>query len=226
MRVRSSVQQDWIAWLPLEKRRLYDQVARAWEDAYAMLSVALNDAISSREQGQLARARENIGVAANLTGRLAEPLLSACQVLEIRARYLSNSPSVAPLDPANFRTHIARQTAGWDSVLHRVLFASRSRYSHKLRALQFTIATLAEQFFVSAEDLSSGMQTRPDETWLALDSLHYDLNTCLRETMVLLKSFLRALPDASFEAISQELTVPASHESTPLPQRASRASSH
>lgn len=225
MRVRSSVQQDWIAWLPLEKRRLYDQVARAWEDAYAMLSVALNDAISSREQGQLARARENIGIAAKLISRLAEPLLNACQVLEIRARYLSNSPAVAPLDPANFRTHTARQAAGWDSLLHRVLFASRSRYSHKLRALQFTIATLAEEFYVSAEDLSSGMHTRPDESWLALDSLHYDLNTCLRETMVLLKSFLRVLPDATLETVAQELTVPVSHEGTPLPQRSSRATS-
>ena len=28
-----------------------------------------------------------------------------------------------------------------------------------------------------------------------MDAAHYDLNTCLRETIVLLKSFLRALPE-------------------------------
>jgi hypothetical protein len=36
-----------------------------------------------------------------------------------------------------------------------------------------------------------------------LDAVHYDLNTCLRETAVLYKSFLHALPEpqlASFEA--------------------------
>jgi hypothetical protein len=202
---RSTVHEDWIGWLPADKRRLYERVARHWEDAYAMLSVALNDAMSFREQGEQARARENIRVAAGLVGRLVEPLLTAYHVLENRGRHLSSSPSVAPLDPANFRTQIARHTAARDLLLHRILFASRSRYSHKLRALGVTVATLAEEFSVVAEDLTSGGQTRQEECWLALDSLHYDLNTCFRETLVLLKSFLRALPEAALDGIWIEL---------------------
>ncbi len=224
--IRSSVQQDWIAWLPAEKRHFYENVARRWEEAYAMLSVALNDALSFREQGELGRARENLGMAAKLAGRLAEPLLSACEVLEIRGRHLSNSPSVAPLNSSNFRTQIARNTAGWDNVLHRILFASRSRYAHKLRALQYTISTLAEEFVVTAEDLGSGLQTRPEESWLALDSLHYDLNTCLRETMVLLKSFLRALPEASLDSVWNELNARESGNQSSARSPLTRASAY
>lgn len=191
-----------------------------------MLSVSLNDAFSLREQGELTRAREDLRVAAGLISRLAEPLLVACQVLQSRGNHLAVPPSVVALDPANFRTQIARRTAGWDQVLHRILFASHSRYSHKLRALQFTISTLAEEFFVTAEELGSGMHTRPEESWLALDSLHYDLNTCLRETLVLLKSFLRALPDAALDSIWNELNAVGSPALSPARPRLSRASTH
>jgi len=36
--------------------------------------------------------------------------------------------------------------------------------------------------------------------WQAVDAAHYDLNTCLREAIVLLKSFLMALPNEELEA--------------------------
>ena len=31
--------------------------------------------------------------------------------------------------------------------------------------------------------------------WKIVDAAHYDLNTCLRETIIMLKSFLHVLPD-------------------------------
>ncbi|HKW88347.1 MAG TPA: hypothetical protein VJN21_06295 [Candidatus Acidoferrales bacterium] len=201
----------------MEKRLLYEEMARRWEGAYTMLSVSLNESLSFRAQGALSHAHENLRVSAELVGRFAEPLLTACQVLESKGRNLATSPSVAPLSPANFRTHVARQTAGWDSILHRVLFGSHSRFAHKLQALQYSISTLAEEYSVAAEELGSGLQTRPDECWLELDSLHYDLNTCLRETLVLLKSFLRAAPDSAIEGVWTDLC--ASEQQMPIPAR-------
>lgn len=224
--VRNSVQEDWIAWLPIEKRLFYEKLAHCWEEAYAMLSVSLNDAFSFREQGELGHARKNLSVAAELTHRFAEPLLIACQVLDKRGSHFPVPPCVAPLNPANFRTQVARHAAGWDQVLHRILFASRSRYSHKLHALQSTVANLAEEFINTAEEVSSGMHTRPEESWLVLDSLHYDLNTCLCETLVLLKSFLRVLPDAALDAVWKELNGADSHPSSTLRPRLSRASTY
>ena len=35
----------------------------------------------------------------------------------------------------------------------------------------------------------------PDAEWEILDASHYDLNACLRESVVLFKSFLHALPE-------------------------------
>ena len=50
-----------------------------------------------------------------------------------------------------------------------------------------------------------------------LDSLHYDFSTCLRETEVVLKSFLCALPDDELAAFPTDLEPPATvADSDPL----------
>jgi hypothetical protein len=58
--------------------------------------------------------------------------------------------------------------------------------------------------------------------WNTLEILHYDLNTCLRETIVVLKSFLLALPNEELEEFKQRLggiVQPEPEQSSPrLPQ--------
>jgi hypothetical protein len=49
---------------------------------------------------------------------------------------------------------------------------------------------------------------QPSDCWKMLDCLHYDFNTCLRETEVVLKSFLRALPSEQLPAFAAELEAP------------------
>lgn len=219
------MQEDWAAWLPQDKHQLYQSVVREWENAYAVLSVSLNEALSERAQGELAMAREDVEIAAAVVHRLADPLLAAYRTLEIRGRQLPAPPSVSPLNPGFFRGEIARQNAAWNQVLHRIVFGSRSRYLHKLRVLEMTVSTLADHFHETAEDIADGVQIHPQESWSALDELHYDLNTCLRESVVMLKSFLRALPDASLETFRKELNASVSAVQTRVRPKFSRVSS-
>jgi hypothetical protein len=205
---RRTVQEDWISWLPEKKRLVYETVVRHWESAYAMLSVALNEALSLRNQGELTQARESAMMAADLVSHLAGPLLVAYKAFETRGRHMAVPPTVAPLNPDYFRTPEARHAAEWNNLLHTILFAGRSRFAHKLRALELMLASLAEEFQNTAEELALGTQIRPEECWLALDSMHYDLNTCLRETVVLFKSALRAMPDAGLDSLWSDLTAP------------------
>ena len=55
-------------------------------------------------------------------------------------------------------------------------------------------------FCAAANDIAKGIPVEFDAEWQAVDAAHYDLNTCLREAIVLLKSFLMALPDNELEA--------------------------
>src|SRR5579864_792016 len=202
---RSSVQNDWVARLPQHRHDFYQSLVREWEDAYAILSVVLDEAFTHRSRGELVKAREAAQIAAAVVNRLGEPLLAAYRTLEMRGRRLAAIPAVSPLDPEFFRGEAAQQNATWNQLLHRILFGSRSRYLHKLRALEMTVCAVVEHFQETAEDLADGVQVHPQESWSALDTLHYDLNTCLRESIVMLKSFLRVLPDAGVEGLRDEL---------------------
>ena len=89
-----------------------------------------------------------------------------------------------------------------------MLFGARSRFFHKLRILSHTLALLEHEFEDAASEISKGLSMQPGDCWQRLDNLHYDFNTCLRESEVVLKSFLRILPDDQLPALASELDAP------------------
>lgn len=215
-----SVREDWCTRLPDDKSRVFDGIIREWEDAYAIFSVSLDDAMALHAEGKLTRARQCVEIASTFVTDLTAPLASSCQIMERWGRQLPMPPAVAPFNPSFYKSELARQNAQWNQLLHVVLFGSRSRFLHKLHVLGTSTLTLGEEFHREAEELCHGLHLRPDSSWLRLDDLHYDVNTCLRETVVVLKSFLIALPprnlslfhhDLSESAASREVTRSISH---------------
>jgi hypothetical protein len=170
-----------------------------------MMSVSLDDAISLRARGELVRARQQVSVSADILARLAASLVGACGVLSGRGRHISNVPNVAPLNTDNFRGETAQTAASWNEFLHRVLFASRSRYFQKLRILSETLQSLTREDNDAAEEVTAGVSVQPGDSWDKLECLHYDFTTCLREAEVLVKSFLRSLPAEQLQAFAAEL---------------------
>lgn len=211
--------------MPAEKARLFEGVVAEWNAGYGMLSVVLNEALALRADGRLVRAREQAANCADLLDRLAAPLVAALGAMEDHGRHFGTLPTIEPLNPSFFRGEAAQHTASKSSLLHRVLLSGRSRFFHKLRTLASTIEELGEEFHAAATDLADGTCTQPAMRWTSLDSLHYDLNTCLRETVVVLKSFLCALPSEELEAFRCKLEAPVPAPSRPLRLRLSRASS-
>ena len=191
---KDRVRDQWCARLPEAHERLYGSIVSDLESSYAMLSVALDEAFASRSGGSLPRAREGAAIAAELFDRLSAGLLAALGAVADQTEHSQPVPDVTPLNPDFFRLESAQRAAAWSHVLHYVLVGARSRFLHKLEVLDGTVGALAGEFRQTADEISEGSSTRPEHHWNTLDSLHYDVNTCLRETMVLLKSFLYSLP--------------------------------
>ncbi len=204
-----SVRDDWLAWLPAEKDKLFDETSEQLELRYGMLSVTLNEAFSLRTQSTLEYAREQAAVSADLFDFLATRLVSALGTIEAHGRHFGTLPNVAPLKPAFFRGEPAQSTAWRSGLLSMVLFSSRSKFFHKLHAMVSIVVELQKKFREAAEEIAAGASLDPDSHWTALDVLHYDLNTCLREAIVLLKSFLLALPSEELSTFGQKLEAPA-----------------
>jgi hypothetical protein len=67
------------------------------------------------------------------------------------------------------------------------------------------VEDLAEDYLLCAADLYDEAAVDPAKMWELVDAYHYDLNTCLRETIVLLKSFLIVLPGSQIGAFQQSI---------------------
>ncbi len=218
-----SVRADWFAPLPVEKHRLFEAAEDKLEISYRMLSVALDEAFARRGEGLLACAQLHAGVSADLFDRLAARLLAALRALEDHGRHFGTLPNLTVLNPEFFRGETAQRMARKSSLLQTVLFSGRSKFFHKLRALAETVEDLQGEFREVAQEIADGASVHPGASWDALEVLHYDLNTCLRETIVVLKCFLCVLPNEEVQPFWQKLKVCAELPVKPL-VRVSRAS--
>jgi hypothetical protein len=224
--VKHTVAEDWVAALPREKNKLFESIVRDWESHYAMMSIALDDAISQRAAGKLVSARQQAAVSSELLSRLAAVLVHSCESTAKRGRHLHSLPAVNPLNAEFFRGDTGRSAATRSALLHNVFFAERQRFFQKVRILSETIHRLSEEFVAAASDVADGVSTRPAGSWEDLEALHDDFTTCFRESEVLLKGFLRTLPSEHLPAFQNQLEeVPASLRTRARPRvRARRAS--
>jgi hypothetical protein len=196
------VSDDWIRALPREKSEIFDSIVHRWECSLAMTSVALDDALSMRARGELVCAGQQVELSAVLLGRLSSALISFCDGLVRRARYIRETPAVEPLNAAFFQGDAAQTAADWNTFLHHVVFGERPRFINKLKILSNTIQRIEQDFGSAVEQISKAGAR--GACWMRLDALHYDFTTCLRETEIVLKSFLRALAADELAAFSFE----------------------
>lgn len=169
-----------------------------------MMSVALSDALTLRARGEIVCAREQVVMASDLLSRLADILISACSTIAEYGRQNLSAPAVEPLKTSYFRGSTAKDAASWNNLLHFVIFGSRFRFLHKVKILSGAIDGVSREFDQAVEELTA-YSLPTDGAWEVVDSLHYDLSTCLRELEVVFKSFLRALSASHVPALAQEL---------------------
>jgi len=192
-----SVQRDWIGWLPECKQDAFDRHARELEARYQMLSVTLDDAIRLHNHGSEFQALQDISLVSALCGRLTLYLECMLGSLEARVKDDALIPNVAPLDPANFLRRQDKYLARKCCLLSRILLTQRSGFLFKSNVLREMVGYLGNDFYALAETLLAGTaRAAHPKLWSCLDTGHFDLNTCLRETLIMLRCFLRVLPES------------------------------
>src|SRR5262245_56386145 len=98
LRKYDSVQQDWRALLPEAKAVFFYTHANELENAYLMLSVALDEALALWRRGQNVTAQETADVTPELCDRLVLRLRSVLQAMRQQARHFGIVPNLAPLE--------------------------------------------------------------------------------------------------------------------------------
>ena len=195
----------WLGRLPAEKAAVYEPSVRILEEGYGLLSLALNEGLVRSEAGEMRAARE----AACLCGALAERhgavLCCALSTLEAGSRHVAAVPEVEPLDAETFRGETGRTASKWNALLHRVVFSARHRWFHKVHTLEEILWHTRARFMSTAGELAEGISLAPKRDWARLEETHDDWNTCLQETIILLKCLLDTLAPGEVEKLRGEL---------------------
>ncbi len=177
-----SVQQDWRAILPYAKGSLFADHTEKLENTYRMFSVSLNEAIDLEQHGDLEKASQGIEIAGEFCARLALGINAVLHAMRQHARHFGIVPNLALL-------------ARHSNLVSHVLLSERSQFFNKLNTLEEIVDELGDAFIEATEQLGHRILAHSSRLWKFLDLYHFDLNTCLRETCVLLKSFLHVLPE-------------------------------
>jgi hypothetical protein len=190
------VEVDWTGGLPATQLQTFRTYANEFEALYLMLSVSLNEAIGIRDSGALAKAFEVLALTPCLCVRLTEALETLLVSLIQHSKEHETTPSVTALRPSDFLGGRSRRAALKSGVLHRACLSQGSRFLIKIRTLRSMVSDIGGDFCDAADAVATqDIVAETSRLWAVMDAGHFDLNTCLRESMVLLKCFLRVLPD-------------------------------
>jgi hypothetical protein len=195
-----SVKDDWRAWLPEAKAQVFRKQVHELESSYVMLSVSLDEAIRLRQMGEPGKSLQAVGITSGLCKLLTQTLVGLLRALSEHAKHYGTIPNAAPLDPSNFQGQRGQRSARMSGLLNRVLLSHRLQFLHKVSTLEEMVDDLGKDFRDAADDLAAGISLNPKKIWAEVDADHYDLNTCLRESIVVFKSFLIALPEGQLGA--------------------------
>jgi hypothetical protein len=188
--------------------QLFSSTRTDMESCNDILSISLDDAISLCKRGDLESARDRVIVISGLFDRLAKRISHVNQAIRQHASHFGIVPNVKPLYPSNFRGASAQKVAMMDNVLAKVLFRERTRFFHKLDSLGEIIGSVQIEARVTLAEISVGLSPLANRAWDLLEVLGYDLNTCMGETTILLKSFFCALPADEVDAFREKLDYP------------------
>jgi hypothetical protein len=200
-----SVHEDWFAWIPNEMDQLFDATRSELETSDFILSISLDEALALCKGGQFDSAKERASVIVGLFDRLAVRVGHVIRTIRDHGAHFGTLPNVKPLSPSNFRGASAQRVSLMNSLLAKVVFRERTRFFHKLYSLGEIIEDSQREAHAIVSGISEGASQFPDRAWQQLEVLGYDLNTCMGETTVILKSFFCALPPEELETFREKL---------------------
>ena len=202
-----SVEVDWFGALPAAHLKAFRSYAKELEAAYCLFSISLNEAIDLHESGLLTRSFQAIAGTPPLCGRLTNMLENLFLSLAEHSKKHGTDPSISALDPEDFHGDWERRSALKSLMWHCALLTRESQFQNKIRTLRSMVDHMGREFGTTAEALASqGIAIDSSDLWTAMDAWHFDLNTCVRESLVMLKCFLRVLPDDELRGFQETVS--------------------
>jgi hypothetical protein len=185
--------------------QLFDATRNDLESSNSILNIMLDEALSLCKGGKFESARDRASIFAGLFDRLAVRVSCVVRAIKDHGTHFGTLPNVTPLSSSNFRGSAGQRVSLMNNVLAKVVFRERTRFFHKLDSIDEIVRELQKEAHEVISEMSENNSAFSDQAWQKLEVLGYDLNTCMGEATVILKSFFCALPPDELETFRQKL---------------------
>jgi hypothetical protein len=194
-RIGTSVQVDWFGTLPQTQLNIFRSFEKQAESLYSMFSISLDEAISERNRGCKKQSIRLVGLSSDLCGRFAQCLDTLFCSMAEHCKECGTTPSFAPLCTEYFCGAPAKRAVLRYRFLYRLPGLRQRKFLRKIDILREIAASSNVEFQRAAISLVPGSSVIPAAfSWAKAVACNDDLNICLRESLVMLKCFLRILP--------------------------------
>jgi hypothetical protein len=194
----------------------FETYTKELEASYLMFSISLDEAISLHEDGFLTKSFQVLALSSELCRGLSTSLENMLRSLAEQCSEHDTNPAVAPLNPSDFRNFWSRCLALESSIWHRAPLTRKAQFHNKIRSLRSLVRHARQDFCTAADALAiEGIVVDSSNSWAVMDRAHFDLNTCLRESFILLKCFLQVVRDENVQAFQENVL----QENRPTPRQ-------
>lgn len=218
---------DWFGPISHAKLGVFRSSVEELDSLYWMLSVSMDEATALRKVGEYERAFQVISITPTLCARFARQLKRLLRMLQEHVSNHDLTPGVTPLPTSSLQSNRVQFSSLKGSLLIKMHFPQQFRFLAKCRALQALAERLSHDFCHSASALKeTGSSNAAERICTAMCAAQYDLNSCVRETVEMLKCVLRVTPAEQLQtsnnnAVSAQ-SADLSRESKVSPVRAKR----
>jgi hypothetical protein len=199
-----AVRRDWQLLLTPRGEKVYRTIEGRVQSEIALANLTYDEALSYRQLGSLAEARELLDVGYRVIERFNPTMLQLLTTMAVFSRMVSAMAPVTPLRPKDFRLTEIASLAYLHGIVHRFLVSTAERFRLRLYILgqSFGLATRA---LLRSTGKILREEPESEKEWDQVDAVRQDYDTLTRDSLDTLRVLMTSLAAEKREDVLRHL---------------------
>lgn len=198
------VRSEWHSLLSPRGQTVFESTRNEIESHSLMLDVAMNEALSVKQLGDIDEAIRFLNIGGEIIERFTPNLLSLLSVMARFSRMVSAIAPVDPLIPKDFHLAELVSLAHLHRLMNQVLVSTKQRFRLRIYVLGKGLS-IASHYLISKIGEIVHHKSQDQKEWREIVEIEQDFNALSRESLRSFRALLEVLSGEDARRLSQDL---------------------
>lgn len=198
------VRSEWHILLSPRGQTLFESTRTEIESHSLMLDVAMNEALSVRQLGDIDEAIRFLNIGSEIIERFTPNLLSLLSVMARFSRMVSAIAPIDPLIPRDFHLAELVSLAHLHRLMNQVIVSTKQRFRLRIYVLGKGLSIASHYLISKIRDVVLH-KSQEQKEWREIVEIEQDFNTLSRESLLTFRTLLEVLSGEDARRLSQDL---------------------